>query len=190
MVPEQERQLIEALRQGDQSAMQRIFLTYHTRLCRIAFKLTGDADTARDMVQDVYLKLWQSRESINIHVSLEFYLKRAVVNTSLNFLDKVKKLTSFEPLERESMSIGHNVVEQSQEAQELMVKIDHAVSSLPSRTKIVFTLIRFEEMSYREVAETLNISTKAVEKEMMKALHYLRDALKDYLPLIFILIYF
>jgi RNA polymerase sigma-70 factor (ECF subfamily) len=71
---------------------------------------------------------------------------------------------------------------------ELKEKANHAIEKFPGRTRIVYTLIRSEEMSYREVAETLNISLKAVEKEMMKALKMLREALKDYLPSAIILL--
>ncbi|HEY3403351.1 MAG TPA: RNA polymerase sigma-70 factor [Ohtaekwangia sp.] len=187
MVSEHERHLIESLQQDDQSALQTIFLTYHVALCRIGFKITGDADTARDMVHDVYLKLWQSRKNLSIQVSLEFYLKRAVVNTCLNFLERSKKLASFEYSESDPRTSA-NLVEQSHHAQELSAKIDQAIAALPPRTRAVFTLIRFEEMSYREVAESLNISLKAVEKEMMKALNLLRMALKDYLMLFFLLV--
>ena len=187
MISENEKLLVTALQQDDQSAMKTIFQNYHAGLCRVSFKITGDSDTAKDVVQDVFLKLWQNRKSLNIQVSLEFYLKRAVVNTTLNVLERTKRKSSLETIDIDSVTIPLNVVEQTQNAQELSKKIDEVIQALPPRTKAVFTLIRFDEMSYREAAESLQISVKAVEKEMMKALNSLRQALKDYLPLFIIL---
>lgn len=175
------------MQNGDPSAMNVVFQAYHTRLCLVSFRITGDTDAAKDVVQDVLLKLWQNRKSLNIQVSLEFYLKRAVVNTTLNFLERNKKKTPFDSAVGESALEPINFIEQEQDAQDLSKKINEAIQALPPRTKAVFTLIRFEEMSYREAAESLSISTKAVEKEMMKALNIMRQNLRDYLPLLVIL---
>lgn len=70
---------------------------------------------------------------------------------------------------------------------ELSVMAEKAIETLPARTRAVFQLIRLEGMSYREVAQHLDISEKAVEKEMMKALRMLRDMLKDYLTVLLFL---
>jgi RNA polymerase sigma-70 factor, ECF subfamily len=152
---------------------------YHEKLCRVAYRVVRDADKSKDIVQDVFVKLWIKRESLQIHSSLEAYLKRAVVNSSINALQEVK-----------TASLGFNDdVDQwaspgpAEESEyiELADRADAAINNLPQRTAAVFRLIRFEGMSYREVAQALEISEKAVEKEMMKALRLLRAALKDYL---------
>jgi RNA polymerase sigma-70 factor, ECF subfamily len=110
-------------------------------------------------------------------------LKRAVLNTSLNYIESRKRFVPLSDVATQHY-VAENIVEQQQSSDELSLHIDKAVNNLPIRTKAVFTLIRFEEMSYKEVADSLDISLKAVEKEMMKALKLLRKELKDYLPLL------
>lgn len=181
MLKDQERKILDSLKSGERTAMKRIFSDFHPSLCRIACRLVGDEDDAKDMVQDVFLKLWTNRESLSIQTSLSAYLKRAVINTCLNFLEKHKK-TKIIALEKADLrSFGKNDTELGGNVIELSLKINQALERLPSRTKAVFSLIRFEEMTYKEVADSLDISTKAVEKEMMKALRMLRDSLRDYL---------
>lgn len=184
MIPFDETSLIAALKQNDRSAISGIFLKYHALLCRISFRIVNDKEEAKDVVQEVFIKLWQNRKEINISHSLEAYLKRAVINTSLNHVERKKKFTFLDPHEPTFKHPAENAVDQQQRFDELSSRVDLAVGNLPLRTKAVFTLIRFEEMSYKEVSESLNISLKAVEKEMMKALKLLRATLKDYLPLL------
>jgi RNA polymerase sigma-70 factor (ECF subfamily) len=98
---------------------------------------------------------------------------------------KFKHALSREALKKPYLqSLSGQETDQQQLAEELAQLAQKAISKLPPRTQAVFKLIRTEEMSYKEVAETLHISTKAVEKEMMKALRLLRQALKDYLPIL------
>lgn len=175
--------MIKRLQQHDRGAMQVLFECFHAELCQKAYRLLDDEDEAKDVVQEVFIKLWKNRSQLQIHTSLKAYLSRAVVNTSLNWLEKQKKfnkvaLEKAAPLPADSFS-----QEQEQITAELTRFAERAIQHLPSRTKAVFVLIRQEEMSYKQVAETLGISLKAVEKEMMKALRLLREALKEYLPL-------
>ena len=186
MIPADEKNLIEALRRDDRSAIDTIFLKYHTLLCRISFRIVNETDEAKDVVQDVFIKLWRNRRELRIDYSLEAYLKRAVVNTSLNRIESKKRFTTLDLQGLTQRDVGERIVEQQHGLTELSSQVDDAINKLPVRTRAVFTLIRLEEMSYKEVSESLNISIKAVEKEMMKALKLLREALKDYLPLLLI----
>ncbi len=178
----EEKNLIDAVRKNDHSAVSAIFLNYHSILCRVSFRMVGDADEAKDVVQKVFIKLWKNRDQLNITISLEAYLKRAVVNTSLNHLESKKKFLSLDSTMNEFNKIGERSVEHQDDSKELSLRINQAIENLPIRTRAVYQMVRHEEMSYKDVAAGLNISEKAVEKEMMKALRLLRVALKDYLP--------
>lgn len=178
-----EKDLIASLQRDDRAAINAIFVRYHASLCRVAFRLVRDTDEAKDIVQEVFIKLWRNRKTLSIAHSLEAYLKRAVVNTSLNRLESNRKHIPFDPFDPALHRTGE-VVDEEQTSRELSAQIDSAINSLPVRTRAVFTLVRHEEMSYKDVAESLSISLKAVEKEMMKALKLLREALKDYLPIL------
>lgn len=169
------------LKTHDQKALKILFDLYHAPLCLLAFRMVGDKDQAKDIVQEVFIKLWKNRQRLDITCSLYAYLKRATVNTALNYIESTSRLKK-ESLEKSDL-IAHarDTTDQKLAYDELKEKTDDAIRKLPPRTRTVFTLIRSEEMSYKEVAETLGISLKAVEKEMMRALKLLREALKDYL---------
>jgi RNA polymerase sigma-70 factor (ECF subfamily) len=177
-----EKQLIQALQGDGKSAMQSIFNRYHALLCRVSYRIVNDKDEAQDVVQEVFIKLWRNRKELTITYSLEAYLKRAVVNTSLNLVERKRKFKSLDLDPSHTETLSGEIVNEKHNLDELTVLVDHTINSLPVRTKAVFTLIRYEEMSYKEVAEILHISLKAVEKEMMKALRLLRKGLKDFLP--------
>jgi RNA polymerase sigma-70 factor (ECF subfamily) len=175
-----EEELITLLRSSDSSSIKPVFDRYHAALCFTAFKILKDHDQAKDIVQDVFIKIWNARHNLNI-TSLEAYLKRATINTALNYLeqrDRYKK----EPIQESTLlSRATNTVSDELSMNELSTHANNAINNLPPRTRTVFTLIRSEEMSYREVAETLGISIKAVEKEMIKALKLLRESLRSFL---------
>jgi RNA polymerase sigma-70 factor, ECF subfamily len=177
----EEKQLLALLKSDDPSAMKVFFNRYHAPLCMLACRMVKDADEARDIVQEVFIRLWKNRKDLQINTSLEAYLKRATVNTSLNLLQsparqRKQQLDAIDPSSALSPAGDHAL-----SFDELTLRASAAIDNLPPRTRTVFTLIRSEEMTYRDVAETLGISLKAVEKEMLKALKLLREALKEYL---------
>jgi RNA polymerase sigma-70 factor (ECF subfamily) len=176
-----EQQLVSRLKQSDPAALESLFFQYHQQLCKVSFRLVNDVDKAKDIVQEVFIKLWKNREALEIAVSLQAYLKRAVINTSLNVIERDKR-SRIVPLEKGLTETDQATAATPHEVSELEKRAHHAVENLPTRTKAVFKLIRMEDMSYKEVAVVLAISEKAVEKEMMKALKLLRRALTDYLP--------
>jgi RNA polymerase sigma-70 factor (ECF subfamily) len=185
-----EKHFAELLRKDDLSAIKYIFDAYHPALCLLAYRILKDTDQAKDVVQDVFIKLWGNKHNLEITGSLKAYLKKATVNTALNAVRSSKRFTREELEQTDLSAFGSNSTEEDIFYEELTQEANKAIDGLPVRTRIVFTLIRTEEMSYKDVAEALHISTKAVEKEMMKALRLLRDALKDHLdnPLFLIML--
>jgi len=172
--------LIDRLRDGDKDALRQIFEDHFTSLCQIAYRVVGDADTAKDMAQEVFLKLWSNRKDLSISKSLAAYLRRAVINTSINFADS--KHAGLMRLDKQEISIRDE--SDAADLTQLQAEADKAIQALPPRTRAVFTLTRFENFTYKEVAEHLNISEKAVEKEVMKALKLLRIALQRFLVIV------
>jgi RNA polymerase sigma-70 factor, ECF subfamily len=173
--------LVTLLKKDDPAAMKAIFKNCHSLLCRLVYQMVKDTDQAKDIVQDVFVKLWRNRHTLEIEVSLEAYLKRAAVNTTLNYLERTSRWKNQELKDHDLSALALNTTDQNISFDELSQKANNAIQNLPIRTRTVFTLIRSEEMSYKEVAESMGISMKVVEKEMMKALKLLRTALKDYL---------
>jgi RNA polymerase sigma-70 factor, ECF subfamily len=175
-----ERALINSLKKGNPLSMRTIFDSHFNQLCRVAFRVVEDRDQAKDIVQAVFVKLWTRRESLEIKGSLESYLKRATFNTALNHLDERERKMRH----MGNMSLNpatRSTADSEIQYTELKASVNTAISQLPNRTRSIFVLIRSEDMSYKEVADELQISTKAVEKEMMRALRMLREALKNFM---------
>lgn len=182
VIDRDEKELLVLIKNDDRSAIKILFEKYHSTLCRVAYRLLKDKDHAKDIVQEVFIKFWNNRTSIEINTSLAGYLKRSVINASLNHLEKEKRhpSASFDQLPNHPMGTA---ADQDYALAELTRRVESAINNLPVRTRAVFILIRQEEMSYKEASESLNISMKAIEKEMMKALRLLREMLKQFLTL-------
>jgi RNA polymerase sigma-70 factor, ECF subfamily len=138
----------------------------------------NDPDTAKDIVQHVMLKFWEKKEDIVIQTSLVSYLNRAVINTALNYIGKNKKVISLDTPEFNNDITTGTSLENKIEKKELQLLIRREIDKLPPKCKTVFSLSRFGEMSNKEIADHLNISVKAVEKHISKALKVLRVTLK------------
>ncbi len=185
MISQNEKEILALLKRDNPSGLKLLFEEYHGSLCLLAYRMVADRDIAKDVVQEVFIKLWGNRQKLDITYSLSAYLKRSVINTALNYLEKDKR-SSKVGLEQIGSLPHANFSDQKVSFDELSAQIDQAINQLPVRTRSVFVLIRKEEMTYNEVSVALGISTKAVEKEMMKALKLMREMLKNYLPVIFI----
>jgi RNA polymerase sigma-70 factor (ECF subfamily) len=181
VVDPNEKKLLVLLKNDDKSALKILFEKYHPGLCAVAYRLTKDHDVSKDIVQDVFVKIWINRKTLEITTSLPAYLKRSVINTSLNHLEKEQRYPTIE-IDRLVHHPSASPIDRDHAFDEISSALENAIDRLPVRTRAVFLLIRKEEMSYKEVAESLNISLKAVEKEMMKALKLLREKLKNFLP--------
>jgi RNA polymerase sigma-70 factor (ECF subfamily) len=128
----------------------------------------------------VFVKLWKKRESIHIAISEKNYLHRAVINTSLNYLEKNKRLQSITDQE-DSAFESRNYVDEEIHHNELERNFHFALQELPPVCQTVFSLSRLKGLTNREISEQLNVSIKAVEKHIGKALKHLRLRLKPYL---------
>ena len=177
-------QLLLTLQAGDITAFEMIFKTYYQSLCNYAYSFVQDRDEAEEIVQSTFLSIWEKRDNLSIHTGVKPYLYAMVRNASLNVLkhEKIKQqhaAVEMAVAERSAESVTRTVM-----ASELEERIYKAMNKLPEQCRLVFTLSRFEELKYAEIADQLNISIKTVENQMGKALKIMREQLKDYLPLL------
>jgi RNA polymerase sigma-70 factor (ECF subfamily) len=168
---------------------EKIFRQYAKPLFYYAAKFVGD-EPARDIVQDVFVKLW-SDESLVIAKSLNSLLFTAVRNRCLQQLEKQKVRNRYaeatrQMLQREELEF-YMEERSSLIEQELEDKLNEVLNQLPERCRQIFVLSRFENKKNREIAEELDISIKAVEKQISKALAIIRAEMKEYLPLMLFL---
>lgn len=164
-----------------------MFRELYQPLCRYAYSFVSDHEEAEEIVQASFIGIWEKRQTIDIDTSLKAYLYRVVRNASLNVIKhgKVKQIY----LEQSEFTAEKttDATEQALITDELERKIFSAIQTLPEQCRLIFKLSRFEEMKYQEIANQLNISIKTVENQMGKALKIMREQLREYLPLIYIL---
>lgn len=180
-VPETEKQRV-----SEELVFEQLFRSQFRKLYVHAFGIVREETAAREVVQQVFFKLWRKKELLNKPVPLNAYLYKAVYNESINHLNRVKLWSAHNQARQKLISDTISSGERS-DVKDLERKIAEVLSELPDRCRTVFQLSRYEELKYEEIAEKLGISVKAVEKHITKALKIFRLKLKDYLPLFFLL---
>lgn len=178
-----EKQVLETIQSGNESAFEMIFKAYYQPLCRYAYSFLEDKEEAEEVVQSAFITVWEKRKSIDIQTSLKSYLYRMVRNGCLNVIKHEKVKQQHVAHELAVTEVSYESVSQKVYATELEIKISEAMKVLPEQCRLVFQLSRFEELKYQEIADQLKISVKTVENHMGKALKIMREQLKEYLPL-------
>jgi RNA polymerase sigma-70 factor (ECF subfamily) len=179
MTSSQDLNLFQAIRNNDRQAFEKVFRHSYRPLTAYAFRYVRDLPAAENIVQDVFLRLWQNRHELVITTSLEHYLFRAVRNHSLNHLDKAKVRSAYLTIQGERSEALEDYKNFYPEPG-LLETIEKAISALPEKRQEIFRLAREEGLKYREIASQLNLSVKTVEAQMSLALKQLREALKKY----------
>ncbi len=185
-----EQQLFERLRNSDEAAFRVIYNNYSSRLYYFVLEFIHLKDAAENIVQDIFVTLWNKRKDLKDGTNLSSYLFTGAKNNALYRLrDKKYRQKLFSnamDVSELNLSIDAlTTVDTSAFAfQEIEQIIQETLSSLPPQCRKVFELSRFQEMKNREIAEELNISIKTVEGHISKGIKTFKVALKDYLPLV------
>jgi RNA polymerase sigma-70 factor (ECF subfamily) len=174
--------------ENDSLNFESVFRQHHSGLCNLAYNLVHDGEAAKDIVQEVFLKLWKNRESIEMGDQIRSYLFKATAHTALNHLRYHKRLVRIEKetnIQETLLAPAH-----SEEVgfKELELKLREAIDLLPPKCKTIYLLSRHEGLKYPQIAEVLGLSVKTVENQMTIALQKLRVGLKPFLTVEFFLI--
>lgn len=185
MLEKQQKELLQQLSANNKQALKVIFDEYYDMVFYAVYRIVSDKNTAEDLSQDVFMRLWEKRHQIIINGSIGAYIRRMAINEGLGYLRKNKKYDIEEIQDQHSPLT--NSGEDTYIDGELEQQIQQAIATLPPRCKTVFVLSRFEELSYKEISEKLDISPKTVENQISKALKIMRVALKSYLAYLLLL---
>lgn len=178
-----ESQLTALLPQKDEAAFEQVFKSNFKNLHAYACTIVQEEVAAEEIVQNVFLKLWERAEWLNIQSTVIAYLYRAVHNESCNHLKHQKVKNTYTQYAQHSMNPATNdSAARKVLVSELEQKIRSTLNELPEQCRTIFQLSRFEELKYQEIADKLSLSIKTVEAQMGKALRIMRVKLVDYLP--------
>ena len=166
-----ERDLVEALKHNDAGAFKVLYYKYLKPLIRFAWYRLHSVDVSRDLVQEVFFRVWMKRENLNPDKSFKAYLYKSLNNLIINY----RKLGSTQTVSLEDESLRKGKYDE--EKIDMEIDILNALEKLPEKMKTVFILSRSEGYKYSEIAEICGISVKAVEKRMTKAFTLLKKYL-------------
>ena len=172
-----EKEWILKIQDNDNLAFKELFDFYCESLLEYAFHLVKDKAIAEDIVQHVWIKVWEKRSSLNPELSFRSYLYTGVRNQALKYIRDTKdKFTSLETI---YSLADENILQDARfHDKESLQLINKAVDHLPPKCREIFILNHLEGLSYKEITEVLNISINTVKTQMARALRSLRKALK------------
>ncbi|MAT54120.1 MAG: RNA polymerase sigma-70 factor [Saprospirales bacterium] len=175
--------LAKRLQADDQTVLKELFEAHYAHVCATIQRFTAARSATEDLAQQVFIRFWQKRHQITINSSPGAYLQRMAINEALAWL-RTKKNQQPDPLPAHLPDDDRHLAPDPAEQllqQELHEQILQAIQSLPPRCQEVFVLSRYEQLSYQEIADKLNISIKTVENQMGKALRLMRERMRGYL---------
>jgi len=174
-----DEQLLLLVKEDDNVAFRKLFDRFYQQLLGTSINMLKDKDLAKDVVQEVFLQIWKRRSTLNINSSVGGYLKRSVINRSLNKIRAKKSFIDTDHL-AEKVSEEPSAVDYLEE-EDLQKAMKTALDTLPDRCRTIFVMKRLEGMSQKEIAGELGISPKTVENQITKALKVLKESVKPFL---------
>jgi RNA polymerase sigma-70 factor, ECF subfamily len=168
---------------GDEKSFDQLFCQLYSHLCGLSQRILNDFPEAEETVQDVFIELWKNRLSIAIKSSVKNYLYQMVHHASINKLEHLQtkknipnKLVSEEQwlLIQNLYTVDNSFIAayEARETEEIILK---AIDELPEKCRQVFLLNRYENYSYEEIAEKLNLSQNTIRVQIFRALKYLKN---------------
>ena len=182
--------LLTRLKNGDMLAFDQVYEQYCHKLFSFVFKILKNEAEADDIVQEVFVKIWESRSRLGEYKLLNSYIFTIAYNGSVDLIRKrINNNKYIEHLKNSSIvyALPTSIIEM--EFNELNSKVEKLIANLPERQKQVYHLHRVEGLTYPEIAVQLNISKNTVENHMVKALKYLRQNIDNSLLVAMLYVY-
>jgi RNA polymerase sigma-70 factor (ECF subfamily) len=173
----------------NEAVFEQLFKKHFRELHAYSFSLLKDWDVAEEIVQSLFLKVWEKNEWSHIQTSIKSYLYKSVYHDSLNYIRRQKVQLKYQTSTAYAMKNDTDDAAGKLKMSELEQHLSRALGKLPEKCRAIFQLSRFQELKYQEIATQLDISIKTVETHMGKALRILRKEMKEFLPLIALMLF-
>ena len=179
---------LKKLKKGNLEAYNYLVDVYHHELCVYASSLSRDIFLAEDIVQNVFLKLWEQRDKLNTKFSIKGFLYRSVYN---EFIDQYRKKVTLTIVEEHYNNTLNTIVEEedSTNIANLIALVKQEIQSLPPKCKEMFLLSKQEGLTNIEIAQYLKVSTKAVERQMTRAFSTIRKKVGEKIHTVLFLLF-
>lgn len=174
-----DQELVSLLQNGQKSAFEEIYRRYWKKLYRIALHQTSHREEAEELVQELFMSIWQRRETAQIK-HLELYLTLSIKNKIYDFIKaqiNYRKYQDYIILKEVDL---HYTTDQIISYAELAEAVEKVLSLLPEKSAKAFRMSRFEDMPIKKIADEMDLSEKAVEYHITKSLRFIKENLKEY----------
>lgn len=175
--------LVENIRNGNAEAFEKLFRFHYTGLQRFLWGYVKCSHIAEELVQEVFVRIWEKRRTLNPNENVKTYLYKIGRNLAIDHLRHQKIVHKWEKEKKalRSYSVIRKKLDDKVHKKLILKEVRKAITNLPERRRQVFILSRYEGMSYKEIAEVLEISVNTVETQISRALSTLRDKFSEHL---------
>jgi RNA polymerase sigma-70 factor (ECF subfamily) len=169
--------LFEKIAYGDKSSFDILFRKYYSQLVRFAMGYMHDGPAAEEIVQDLFVRIWESAQRIEIETSILAYLYSSVRNQALNCIKHENVKKKYEQEQVTMLDSYKDDFEEKVNVKFFRQMLTSAVGDLPEKCREIFEMAKFEGLTYDEIADYLQVSAKTVENQMGIALKKIREAM-------------
>lgn len=180
--------LVQRLAKNDVQAFNELYNLYSRRIFGFAYGFLRSKEEAEGIVQEVFVKIWETRNNLRSDLSFSWFLFTIARNLILNKLQHHQYEMRYQKDFMAETSGDDNNTEEQVFYRDMSDHINNLIMELPPKRKEIFLLSRFEGLSYQEISEKLNISVKTVEVQISLALKYIRARIKKIIPVILLFI--
>jgi RNA polymerase sigma-70 factor (ECF subfamily) len=175
-----DEELMQEIKADNMFAFDALYRKYSKRLYKFGYSILKSQEEAENLIQDVYLNLWENRYKVEKDSSIKSYLFTIAYNSAITIIRKKARESEFIEYLKTLQKISEEPVNMAFEYNELTNKLEEIIKALPQRQKEVYLLHRVEGLKYNEIAERLNISMNTIENHMSRALKTIRKKLGNY----------
>jgi RNA polymerase sigma-70 factor (family 1) len=181
-------EILEGINKGNKKIFDQVFKNYYPGLCNFAKDYLKSPEAAQEIIQEIFLYLWEHHDKIQIKISLKAYLYRSVYNRCMNYIrDNFSILHNEIQIDQLKKQFDLSFIELTDKVFEISFsenieqELEEAIESLPEQCEMIFRLNRFENLMYPEIAVHLNISLSTVKTQMGRAMTALQLKMKKFL---------
>lgn len=170
-----DNQLIDSIKEGDYISYNTLFMRYYPNLCQYVWSIIVNKNDAEDIIQDLFLLLWDNHEKLDIQENVSGYLYKMAKNLTLN---QIRKTANYRNILENQVFQQPYYEENLLEADEFRIALFDCINQLPERCKKILLLHRIKELKQKEIAEKLDISVKTIKNQIWISLQKLRVCLE------------